>query len=391
MHDLRIPVGPQHPAWVEPLHLSLKVDGEDVVDADIQLGYVHRGIEKALETRTWAKSVYLSGRTCGICSQSHTSCFSQGIEQLLGVQVPERGSYVRTMFNELERLHSHMLLVAVSGHVIGFETAFHYVWRDRETVLGLFEMLAGKRVQQDVNAIGGVRWDISAEHAKAVSEGLDKVKGRVEHYLRTYAKDVSIRKRLKGRGVLTAGQVKEYGLVGPVARASGVRLDLRENGYMAYPDLHFHPITGTAGDNLERMVLRLRECLESIRLIQDALTMLPAGDVRVRMPPRLQVEPGRETVSRIEAPRGELLYYVKSAGDRPERVKIRTPTYANFAAARELVVGHQVADVPINIVTLDPCMACCDRMTITNASTGQSREFSHHEVEGWGDGRGMWG
>jgi Ni,Fe-hydrogenase III large subunit len=390
MNNMCIPVGPQHPAWVEPLHLKLVVDGEEVTDADIQLGYVHRGVEKALETRTWVKSVYLAGRTCGICSQSHTSCFSLGVEQLLGIQVPDRGSYVRTIFNELERIHSHLLLVAHVGHVIGFETAFHYIWRDRELSLELFEMLSGKRVQQDINTAGGPRWEINTEHIKKMEENLDRIKERASHYLKLFRKDVSIRKRLRGRGVLTSRQVKESSLVGPVARASGVNIDVRNLGYMAYPDVRFRPVLGEEGDDLERMLVRLKEVVRSAEMIEDALVTLPRGEIRTRVPLNVMIPPGKESVSMVEAPRGELLYYMRSAGLKPDRVRIRTPTYANFAGARHLIVGQQVADIPVNIVSIDPCMACCDRMTLTNAGTGRSKVFSDHDLVDWGDGRGKW-
>ncbi len=390
MHDMSIPVGPQHPAWVEPLHLNLVVDGEEVTDADIQIGYIHRGIEKALETRTWMKSVHLSGRVCGICSQSHTSCYSQGVEQLLEMQIPERGRFVRTIFNELERIHSHLLLVAHLGHVIGFETAFHYIWRDRELCLELFEMLSGKRVQQDINTIGGARWEISAEHLKKMEENLNEIKERGRHYLRVFQKDISIRKRLKGKGVLTSKQVKKHSLVGPVARASGVNLDIRNLGYMAYPDLGFSPVLGEDGDDMERMLVRIREVVKSADMIQNALAILPEGAIKEKVSMNVMIPPGRETVSRIEAPRGELLYYLRSAGTKPDRVRIRTPTYANFAGVRDLIIGQQVADIPANIITIDPCMACCDRMTLTNASTGRKGAFDYHELNNWGDGRGKW-
>lgn len=381
MHEFTLPIGPQHPALAEPIHFRLKVDGESVVGAEMHLGYNHRGIEKALESRQWFKGVFLSGRICGICSQSHTNCYSQGIEKLAGIVIPDRGKYVRTIFAELERIHSHMLLLAVAGHTIGFDTAFHYIWRDREYALEIMELLSGKRIQHDFNTIGGVRWDISEDQTAKINRNLDRIDERAKHYLKIFTKDRMIKKRMKGIGKLSAKDAEELGVLGPIARASGLKSDLRTHGYSAYGDLSFKPIIGTEGDNMERMVVRMKEIRSSVKIIRDCLTNLPKGEIRTKLPLVLNVEKGKESTSRIEAPRGELIYYLKSAGMTPERVKIRTPTFANFSCIGKILEGTQVADAPITIATLDPCIACCDRMTVVDVNTGQSKVMDHHELE----------
>ncbi|MEM5812235.1 MAG: nickel-dependent hydrogenase large subunit [Candidatus Aenigmatarchaeota archaeon] len=381
MHEFTLPVGPQHPAFAEPIHFRLKVDGESVVDAEMHLGYNHRGIEKALESRQWFKGVFLSGRICGICSQSHTACYTQGIEKLSGTTVPDRGRFIRTIFAELERIHSHMLLLAVAGHAIGFDTAFHYIWRDREYCLGIMELVSGKRVQHDFNTIGGVRWDIAEEHVRKIDNNLNRIEERARHYLKVFRKDRAIRKRLKGVGRLSKKDATEFGVVGPVARASGITSDLRTTGYFAYGDIPFNPIKGEEGDCMERMVVRLKEIEQSVRIIRDCLSNLPKGETKANLPLVINIEKGKEATSRVEAPRGELFYYIKSAGLTPERVKIRTPTYANFSCIGKILEGTQIADAPITIASLDPCIACCDRMTIVDVNTGKEKVLDHHEIE----------
>ena len=381
MHEFTLPIGPQHPALAEPIHFRLKVDGESVVDAEMHLGYNHRGIEKALEGRQWFKGVFLSGRICGICSQSHTACYSQGIERLAGVQIPDRGRYARTIFAELERLHSHMLLMAVAGHTIGFDTAFHYIMRDREYVLQIMELLSGKRVQHDFNTIGGVRGDISEDQFPKVQANLDKIDERARHYMKVFTKDRGIRKRLKGVGRLSAKDAEEFGVLGPIARASGLKSDIRTSGYSAYGEIAFKPVVGSEGDCLERMAVRIKELEASVKIIRDCLSSLPKGDAKAKLPLVLNVEKGKEGTSRIEAPRGELIYYIKANGLMPERVKVRTPTFANFSCVGKILQGTQVADAPITIATLDPCIACCDRITVVDVNTGKSRVVDHHELD----------
>lgn len=390
MHDFVLPIGPQHPAWVEPVHLKLFADGETITDVDLCLGYLHRGMEQSFETREWLKNVFLSERVCGICCHSHTSTFVQGVETIMGLKVPARGLYIRAITCELERIHSHLLVLATSGHVIGLDTAFHYLWRDREYALEILELISGGRVHHAMNTIGGVRKDIDLEQIKKIEQNLDIIEERAKHYIKVFNGDTGIKKRMKGVARLSAKQAEELCVVGPVARASGLNYDVRSSGYFVYDDLGFKPILSDRGDNHSRMMLRFQEILQSVAMIRKALIDLPKGDYRLKLPNVMNVEPGRETVSRTEAPRGELLYYMRSAGLMPERVRIRTPTYANFGCMKEILVGGQIADAPITVVTLDPCIACCDRMVVVDDRTGNQKVFSHHELEHWNELDNKW-
>jgi len=380
MHEYVLPFGPQHPALLEPLHIKLKVEGETIVGSDISLGYNHKGIEKSFENRWWAKGMYLSERVCGICGHFHTSTFAQGIENMLGLEVPERANYIRVLIGELERIHSHMLALGVVAYEMGLDTLFHYIFRDRELVMDLQELLTGNRVHFCMNVIGGVRKDINMENTRRVEENLEKIEERCHHYIKLFKNDATVKRRTQHVGFLSKQKAKELTPVGPNIRASGMDYDVRETGYFAYKYMNFKPITGEGGDVLERCVVRFKECIDSVRMVRKCLLEMPKGKVKVNVPPVVKIKEGLETVSRTEAPRGELIYYLKSAGDKPYRVKIRTPTYQTFHILGHILNGYEIPDVPVIIASIDPCISCADRMTVVDAGTNKERMVTMKEV-----------
>jgi ech hydrogenase subunit E len=356
----RIPIGPQHPALKEPGHFEFTVDGEVVTAASVRLGYAHRGIEKAAEARTWIQSLYLLERVCGICSHVHALAYCLGVERLAGVIAPPRAQAIRQLVSELERIHSHLLWLGVTAHEAGFESLFMYTWRDRETVMDVLEGLTGNRVQYSANLLGGVKIDVDAAQAEAIRRGVDFLEERTRHYLDEVAHDETFLRRTRGIGIMTEPQAETLGVVGPTARASGVARDIRvEAPYTSYADF---PITATLrhdGDLEARILVRLLELFESYRVIRLLLDNLPDGPLVARMPRRI---PAGETISRVEAPRGELFYFIKSDGtDHPARVKVRTPTLCNMGSALHLTVGRYLADVPMLLAGVDPCFSCNDR------------------------------
>ena len=357
---INITVGPQHPALLEPEKFSLKVDGEIVKQVEPRIGYVHRGIEKAAEQRTYLQDVYLVERICGICNSCHATCFVEAVEKILGTQVPPRGKYLRTIILELNRLHSHMLLLGHAGLEIGYETLFQYMWRDREPIMDLTEMLTGNRVMASTLTIGGVRRDLKEADAAKIKFVLANLKNKMEFYRQLYQNERSLKMRTQNVGKLSKDDALQLCVVGPVARGSGVSIDVRkEEPYEAYGEIPFKLITYSTGDSWARFMVRLDEIDESINIIEYALDHLPTGPFRVRAP---RVVPAGEAVNRVEAPRGELFYYVKSNGTAyPERVKVRTPTFANIPAFLKTAEGGNIADVPANFVSLDPCFSCTDR------------------------------
>jgi NADH-quinone oxidoreductase subunit D len=378
-----IPIGPQHPALKEPSHFRFAVEGEIVTGAAVRLGYAHRGIEKATEERTWVQNLYILERICGICSHIHATVYCLAVEQLAGVEVPPRAQAIRELVAELERIHSHLLWLGVAAHEAGFDTLFMYSWRDRETVMDLLEGLTGNRVNYSANVLGGVKFDVDDEQADAIRHGLDFLEERTRHYLNVVTNEEIFVRRTRGIGVMTRRQAEVLGAVGPTARASGVARDIRvEAPYAAYPDYPVDIVLDTAGDLEARFVVRLKELFECYRVVREILDTLPPGDLTTRMPRRIK---DGETVMRVEAPRGELFYFLKSNGsDKPERVKVRTPTICNMASVVNLVVGHQLADVPMILAGIDPCFSCNDRMVAIDHARGEHQHWTWEELRRYG-------
>ncbi|MFA6216438.1 MAG: nickel-dependent hydrogenase large subunit [Candidatus Omnitrophota bacterium] len=359
--DVRIPLGPQHPALKEPESFMITLRGEKITSINIKIGYNHRGIEKACEERTYIQDLYLIERICGICSHSHSTCFVQAVEEIAGLEVPKRALYIRTLVAELERVHSHLLWLGVAGHEIGFDTLLMYTWRDREIVMDILAQLTGNRVNYGINTIGGVRRDISDDHKKDIMKAMDTLEERTKYYVGVAQEEVTIIKRLSGVGILKYDDAIKLAAVGPTARASGVKRDVRhDDPYAAYGELDFKVITDTRCDVYGRTVVRLLELMESYKIIRQVITNLPEGPVTVKAPRKIPVG---EAVSRYEAPRGEDVHYVKSNGtDKPDRVKVRPPTLANIQAVSHMLEDRYLADMPIVVAAIDPCFSCTDRM-----------------------------
>ena len=367
-----VPIGPQHPALKEPAHFEFTVDGEIVKDATVRLGFVHRGIEKKAEDNNWIQNLYLLERICGICSHVHATAYTLGVEKLAAVAVPPRAQAIRTIFGELERIHSHMLWLGVAAHEGGFDTLFMYSWRDRETVMDILEHVSGNRVHYSANILGGVKFDIDEKQAAHIRTGLDFLEERTRHYLKVVTTDDTFLGRTRGVGTMTYDQAIYLDAVGPTARASGVTRDIRIDApYAGYPDFPINIVTEKAGDLEARFIVRINELFESFRLIRLILDNMPQSELSTRVPRRI---PEGEAISRVEAPRGELFYFLKSNGsDKPDRIKIRTPSLCNWASVTRLVVGHNLADVPMILAGIDPCFSCNDR-TVSVRHPGQDAQ-----------------
>jgi ech hydrogenase subunit E len=358
-----VPIGPQHPALKEPGHFEFTVDGERVTGSSARFGYVHRGLEKGAENRNWAQALYLLERVCGICSNAHSTVYALGVEKLAGVQIPPRAQAIRQIFLELERLHSHMLWAGVAAHEAGFDTLFMYSWRDRETVMDILEAVSGNRVNYSVNVLGGVKYDLTPALADTILKSADQLEERLQYYLHVAATEETFVKRTKNVGVMTAAEADRLGAIGPTARASGLTRDVRADApYLLYDQYPVPVVTDAAGDLQARFVVRIKELFESLKNIRALVEHLPPGELAARMPRKVREG---ETVSRVEAPRGELFYFIKSGGgENPVRVKIRTPSICNFTSVLVGAVGHLVADIPMILAGIDPCFSCNDRAVI---------------------------
>ena len=377
-----VPIGPQHPALKEPGHFEFTVDGEIVTAARMRLGYAHRGIEKAAESRNWYQNLYLFERVCGICSHTHAMAYCLGVEKLAQVEAPPRAQAIRELVAGLERVHSHLLWLGVAAHEAGFDTLFMYSWRDRETVMNLLEQVTGNRVNYSANLLGGVKCDITLEQANAIKEGLNYLETRIRHYLEVVTTDAMFLNRTRNIGTITKEEAERFGLLGPTARASGLVRDVRvEAVYGSYKNFPVSAVTETNGDLEARCVVRLKELLVSCFAMRTILDNLPEGPLTARMPRKI---PAGEAVARIEAPRGELFYFVKSnGGETPARVHVRTPSLCNWVSVLEKAVGRQLADVPMLLAGMDPCFSCNDRM-VTVANNDQHETWSWSRLREYG-------
>jgi len=380
--EMAIPIGPQHPALKEPVGFTVHVEGERIKSLDLDVSYNHRGVEKGVEQRDFNQSLYLIERICGICSHAHATNFSKGVEELMKLEIPKRASYIRTIVAELERIHSHYLWLGVAGHEIGFDTFLMYTWRDRELVQDLLEIISGNRVNYAINCLGGVRRDLDEKTIKKSLDHLKTLGERAAYYTQLATTEETMVDRLAGVGKLSLQKAKDLGSVGPTARGSGVDSDVRrDDPYIAYADLPFKVITANNCDVLGRTVVRAGELAQSIEMTKWALENLPPGEIK-KAPPR-SAPPG-EVVSRIEAPRGELVHYIKGNNtDKAERFGVRTPTMANWPSVVEGLTGQNIADIPIVVAAIDPCLSCTSRTTFLDTDSHKKWVWNWDELRNY--------
>jgi Ni,Fe-hydrogenase III large subunit len=361
--SFRIPIGPYHPALEEPYKLELICDGETVQDAVMNVGFNFRGIEYLAERRNYLQGITLVERVCGICSNVHSLSFCQAVEQLNDAAPPERALYIRVILAELERLHSHFLWSGIAAKLIGFKTIFMACFTLREKVMDALSAISGNRVNYGMNRIGGVNRDIA--DPQAVLNILEEMERAITHtIIPIFLNDKTVESRCKGVGILTKEHAQAMGAVGPLARASGIGQDIRHAApYAAYDRFQFNVPVETAGDVQARLVVHALEMIESCSILRQALTKLPEGPFQTTPPTAARFKvPAGTAISRVEAPRGEVLYQITSNGtDIPERVRVRTPTFMNMATVRATVLGQELADAPLIQASCDPCYSCTDR------------------------------
>lgn len=373
----QLPIGPIHPALKEPVMFKFEIDGERIVDVDVELGHVHRAIEWTGMRRNPIQIIYLAERICGICSFVHPMAFCRAVENACDIQVPERADYLRVFHGELERICSHLLWAGVAAHEIGFDTVLFLTWEMRERALDLTEYLTGNRVTKAILTIGGVRRDIKPENIPKIKETLNYFKENFEKLRHVFLDDKTFKMRCKGCGVLTYDDALKLCAVGPTTRASGVRKDVRaDQPYAAYSDLdveYMTPdiLTGEVnGDVYDRIIVRLLEVKQSLDLMERAVDQMPSGDIvsEPKIPKLLNYikKTAGEGIGRDEAPRGEVIHYVKFDGEHEEPFtwKVRASTYANVLPWIPMLKGEQIADIPIVAASTDPCMSCTNRVTV---------------------------
>ncbi len=356
--SMLVPFGPQHPVLPEPLQLRLEISDEQVISAVPVIGYVHRGLEKLAEQKDFVQDVFLLERVCGICSFIHSMTYCMGIEEMMSLSVPPRANYLRVVWSELHRMHSHLLALGLLADSFGFENLFYQLWRVREHVMDAMEYTSGARVMLGTCCIGGVRKDINKEQAEFVLRKLSDVEKELRTLTPVLLEDYSVKARLVGIGRLEPKQALTDGAVGPTLRGSGVSSDFRSTGYAAYRELEFSPVVEKGGDCYARTKVRINEVYQSISLVRRALGHLPDSELKTPF----KGNPSGEVAVRAEQPRGEVLYYLRANGtDKLDRIRVRTPTFANIAPLLHMIKGCALADVAMIILSIDPCISCTER------------------------------
>ena len=364
-HKVIVPIGPYHPLQEEPEFFKLYVEGEKVVDIDIIIGYNHRGIEELSEHKHYDQVAFLVERICGICSSSHPYAFVLSVEDLLGGEqkiVPERALYIRTIVDELQRIHSHLLWLGLAGHFIGYNTVWMWAWKYREPVLDMFEMITGNRNNYGMYKVGGVRRDMKEEDIPILRKTLDELLPGLEMFRGAIIDDPVISSRLKKAGTLTREQAIDWCVVGPTARASGVNIDIRrDDPYGVYNRVDWNVIIEKDGDVFAKTLVRILEMCESVHIIRQCLDKIPAGEIDANV----KDIPAGEGIGRVEAPRGECFHYIKSDGtNRPVRHKIRAPSFMNVASDKVAAVGGTISDAALTLAAVDPCYCCTERLAV---------------------------
>jgi membrane-bound hydrogenase subunit alpha len=371
-----VPIGPVHPALKEPVMFTFQMEGEVVKSVDFAPGNTHRGIEWMGMRRNPVQIVHLTDRICGICGIVHSLSFARAVEQIAEIEVPPRADYIRTIMHEFERIQSHLLWAGVAAHELGFDSLFYLAWRVREQSMDLIENITGNRVNYAIVQIGGVRRDISDDQRPLIEQGLAYYRGLLDQMKNVFLNDSTIRMRCRDHGLLSYRDAQLLCAIGPTARASGVAMDVRHDyPYCAYGDLDVHPVLppqefgGPKGDVYDRIIVRLLEIAQSIDIIQQCLDTMPAGEIlwEKKMPKLLLTlkKAQGEAIGRVEAPRGECMHYVRMDGNEaPATWKVKASSYSNLMSWIPMLKGEQLADIPIIVASIDPCMSCTDRVAV---------------------------
>jgi len=344
----------------EPMYFNVELEGDRVARVDVLAGQSHRGLEYLVLKRNFYQNVTLLERLCSLCSNSHPVTFCMALEEVAGIAVPERGEYLRVIADEIKRIASHLFNCALVAHIAGRNALFKEIMELREVMQDTKEALYGNRMDLAANCLGGVRRDLPPEALAYLAAQMDVMKGPLDRLAATFTTDPELTSRMEGVGVLTTAQARACGVVGPVARASGIGYDVRRKSpYAAYPQLPFEVVVEEGGDVRARALVRLREARESVGIIEACAERMPDGPVCAELLPEI---PAGEAIAKSEAPRGELLYYLVTDGSQlPVRLKWRVPSFMNWDALGFMLKGERVADIPLIVNSIDPCISCTDR------------------------------
>jgi len=384
---LTINMGPQHPATHGVLRLVLELEGELIVGARPVIGYLHTGIEKEMETRTYHQNIVFPPRVEYLATMIEEVAYVQAVEKLLGITPPKRCQYIRVILMELSRIASHLVYLGSAGIDLNITSLWMYAFTPRERILDIFEATSGQRMMHGYMRVGGLQWDVPADFVPRVRAEMEELPRRLDEFEALLNDNLLWRGRLEGVAVLPAEEALRYGCTGPVLRGSGVNYDVRRAfPYSSYEEFQFDVPLGERGDAFDRYLVRMEEMRQSRRIILQALDRLPDGPVsvddrKVVLPPRRELvrsmeavihqfklvseglhPPRGEVYSAVESPRGEKGYYIVSDGsNRPARVHIRTPSLCNLQALPVMIYRGYMADVVVAIASTDIILGDVDR------------------------------
>ena len=356
-------IGPQHPSTHGVFRMRVTLDGEVIVKVEPVLGYLHRGIEKLVEARTYAQITPMTDRVDYLTSMTNNHAHALAVEKLAGITVPERAEYLRIIMSELMRISSHLMGVGFYLNDLGaMMTPVLYMWREREKLVDLFEMVCGQRLTYNYIRIGGVSQDVPEDFWPALNRFIAEMPGFLDEYEQLLSENEIMLVRSKGVGVLTKEMAIDIAASGPVLRASGVKWDIRRaDPYSIYDRFQFDIPVGAAGDCYDRYMVKMLEMRQSVKIVEQAIAGIPAGDISAKVP-RLFRPPKGEVYSRIEGPKGELGFYIVSDGSiAPYRLHIRPPELINLTALNDMVVGWKIADLIATFGSIDVCLGEIDR------------------------------
>ncbi|MCU0609559.1 MAG: NADH-quinone oxidoreductase subunit C [Chitinispirillaceae bacterium] len=377
-----VPFGPFHPTLDEPEHFRLFVEGEIVRGCEYRGFMVHRGIEKLADSvMTYNEIPMLAERICGICGCVHAVAYAQAVEQAANVRPTLRAEYIRTIMLELERLHSHTLWTGLASHILGFDTLFMQAFRIREPVMWISEKISGNRKTYALCVIGGVRFDITPDLRSELRAVMDKLESEWRAVFKAIKGDKNIQARTSGIGVADKTLCKNMGLLGPIARSAGIPIDARhDHPYAAYDKVDFKVITHDTCDVWGRIVVRVLEVFESIKIIRQCLDKMPEGPIAAE--PTSELPAGRMGVSAVEAPRGESHHFlITGENNRPHRWRVRAPTYQNLQGVPAMIRDQRISDMTITLGSIDPCFSCTDRMEIVDIKTGNMKIWTPNKQQ----------
>ena len=361
--EFNVSMGPQHPSTHGVLRLQLTLDGEVITDCVPHIGYLHRNFEKICENRTYTQIIPYSDRLDYIAAMNNNFGYCLAVEKLMGIVIPERAEYIRVIMAELNRIASHLLGIGTFIQDLGaFGTPLLYCFREREKIMDIFEMTCGARLTYSYYRIGGISADIPEEFVQKVKDFIEYFKPKLDDYHRLFTYNAILLVRTKGIGILSKEKALDFAISGPNLRGSGVKFDLRKDDpYSIYPRFQFDIPTRKNGDTWDRYKIRMEEMEQSLRIIEQAINNIPAGDIIAKIP-KIIKPPAGEVYFRSESPRGELGFYLISDNStKPYRLKCRAPSFVNLSLLPKLVKGLKIADLVAILGSLDIVLGEIDR------------------------------